>query len=352
MGLTVICLTMAEGAGRLVIRFLELKRPSGVFGEKILSHQEPMLGFGLKKQLNENMGGWTVTTNLHGFRDGEFTFAKPANEFRIIIVGGSTVFGWGVNEADTIPALLRDKLKSQTTKKIRVINAGIPWYASWHEAGLVFFKIIEMNPDWIISLDGLNDTAQGIAPNWEPVSRGFLDPPTRLAFQRLHSETSQRSFLAELLTISQTYTYFSSKIQSREAMNKGVYHPELWDQYVSLKEQIQSMTAAKGIRFTTFFQPVIVTGKILTEDEIRNNETNMRLSAFADSFRKTYLAGEEKALRSSKLRVFSLKDIFKNVRETIYVDGQHYNRRGNEIMASEIFKREILPQGESLGFYF
>lgn len=326
-----------------MIRYIEFKRPSGVFGEKILSHQEPMLGFGLKKGLSEDMGGWNVKTNLLGFRDTDFTFQKPADEFRIVVIGGSTVFGWGVNESESLPSILRTKIKTNLGKKVRVINAGVPWYASWHEAALVFFKVMEMNPDWIISVDALNDTAQGIAPTWEPISHGFLDPPTKLALTRLHSDSSQRSFVSELLSASQTFTYFSAKLKAREAMARGVYHPELWEQYVSLKERIQAIADSKRVRFTTFFQPVIVTGKKLTESEIKNNETNMRLPEFAEVFRKAYLAGEEKALSSKKLRIFSLKNAFENEAETIYIDGQHYNAKGNEILANEIYRQEIAP---------
>jgi hypothetical protein len=341
--MTLVCLGLVEGAGRLVIRYIELKRPSGVFGEKILSHQEPMLGFGLKKGLSQDMGGWNVKTNLLGFRDAEFTFQKPVDEFRIVIVGGSTVFGWGVNESDSLPAILRTKIKTTSGKKVRVINAGVPWYASWHEAALVFFKVMEMNPDWIISVDALNDTAQGIAPTWEPISHGFLDPPTKVAFSRLHSDSSQRSFVSEILSVSQTFTYFSAKLKSREAVSQGVYHPELWEQYVNLKERIQAIAEARGVRFTTFFQPVIVTGKKLTESEMRNNETNMKLPEFAEVFRKAYLAGEEKALSSKQIRIFSLKNAFENEVETIYIDGQHYNAKGNEILANEIYRIEIAP---------
>lgn len=289
------------------------------------------------------MGGWIVKTNLLGFRNEEFTFDKPTDEIRIFIIGGSTVFGWGVNQTDSIPSLIQNRLKATSAKKVRIINAGIPWYASWHEAALVFFKISEMNPDWIISVDALNDTAQGIAPNWEPISHGFLDPPTKVAFERLHAQADSRSFLSDFLSLSQTYTYISSKLRAREGIAKGVYHPELWDQYMTLKEKLQALSASRGIRFTTFYQPVIVTGKKLTDEESRNNETNMRIPEFAEVFKKTYLEGEKRASSSKKFRFISLKEAFKDVEDTIYIDGQHYNVRGNQILAQEILDKEILP---------
>ncbi|NBX67643.1 MAG: SGNH/GDSL hydrolase family protein [Proteobacteria bacterium] len=348
LGITMGFLGLVEGIGRVAIRYVELKRPSGIFGEKILSHQEPMLGFGLKKGVNEDMGGWAVKTNLLGFRDSELTFEKPSDEIRIFIIGGSTVFGWGVNQPETIPSIIQNRMKEFSGKRIRIINAGIPWYASWHEAALVFFKISEMNPDWIISVDALNDTAQGVAPLWEPVSRGFLDPPTKVAFERLHTRGGARLLFSDLLSLSQTYTYFSSKLKGREGISKGSYHPELWDQYVSLKEKIEVLSSAKGIRFTTFFQPVIVTGKNLTEEESRNNETNMRLPDFAEVFKNTYLEGEKRGLAAKTFRFISLKDAFKEVKETIYIDGQHYNARGNEILANEIIVKEILPNLKKL----
>ena len=40
----------------------------------------------------------------------EISKDKPSNTFRVFVVGGSTTYGSGVNDANTIPSLLQKKL--------------------------------------------------------------------------------------------------------------------------------------------------------------------------------------------------------------------------------------------------
>src|SRR5438105_274670 len=91
---TIILLIAVEYLGRFIIHVHESARPSGLFGEFILSHNEPLVGFGLKKGISQYAHGWHVKTNQLGFReDEELGVPKPDNELRIFVVGGSTVFG-------------------------------------------------------------------------------------------------------------------------------------------------------------------------------------------------------------------------------------------------------------------
>src|SRR5262245_52274299 len=93
-----VCL---EFVGQFIISYVESRRPSGIYAENIMSLRETMLDFALKKDTDEVFPGWSVKTNSFGYRiDQDFPLKKPKNTFRIVMVGGSTVFGWGVNYAD------------------------------------------------------------------------------------------------------------------------------------------------------------------------------------------------------------------------------------------------------------
>ena len=61
---------------------------------------------------------FSVNTNTTGLRGKEFVV--PASDYRIIAVGDSVTFGWGVDDDQTYPVLLEKELG------IEVINAGIP----------------------------------------------------------------------------------------------------------------------------------------------------------------------------------------------------------------------------------
>src|SRR5262249_17753260 len=51
--------------------------------------------------------------NSHGFRAPEYTIARPANTFRILIIGDSITYGMGVLEQETYPQILERLLKQQ-----------------------------------------------------------------------------------------------------------------------------------------------------------------------------------------------------------------------------------------------
>ena len=111
------------------------------------------------QSLEPNQHVYTLNINSHGFRGPEISQEKPDNVYRIFMMGGSTTFAIRAHsDSHTIPGYLHDFLNSKNlTKKIEVINAGIPRLTSSDEAQLVQKKLVEFNPDLIIIYDGVND---------------------------------------------------------------------------------------------------------------------------------------------------------------------------------------------------
>ena len=102
--------------------------------------------------------------NSLGFRGAEFSKEKPLGTYRIFMVGGSTVFGDGVENHNTIPSLLQNFYsndKFDDIKQIEVINTGINGGISKHEADLIKNKLSKMSPDLVIVYDGWNDSKVG-----------------------------------------------------------------------------------------------------------------------------------------------------------------------------------------------
>jgi len=99
--------------------------------------------------------------NSFGFRGVEFSDTKLLGTYRIFIVGGSTVFGDGVEVYNTIPRYLQNFYSNDefdNIKQIEVINAGINGGVSKHEADLIKNKLSKMSPNLIIIYDGWNDS--------------------------------------------------------------------------------------------------------------------------------------------------------------------------------------------------
>jgi len=67
-----------------------------------------------------------VHINAHGTRGPDFTDRKPAGTFRVLSLGDSRTFGWGLSEAETYSARLGALLEARLPgRKVEVINAGV-----------------------------------------------------------------------------------------------------------------------------------------------------------------------------------------------------------------------------------
>lgn len=70
-----------------------------------------------------------VTINRLGFRGEEMATLKHGDELRILSVGDSRTFGWGVADTGTYSSFIKKELSKHTTRKIEVINNGVNAYS-------------------------------------------------------------------------------------------------------------------------------------------------------------------------------------------------------------------------------
>lgn len=127
-------------------------------------------------QLNPEYQRPDDTENLlihseQGFRrDGPVSREKPEGTLRIIMLGGSTLYGLGslgsqtypehrtlLND-ETVPHFLEAKLtQSLSDRRIEVINAGVTAYHTFQEFLYLYETLHEYDPDLVLFLDGHND---------------------------------------------------------------------------------------------------------------------------------------------------------------------------------------------------
>jgi len=72
----------------------------------------------------------SVGLNRWGYR-GAIVGAKRADERRVVVVGGSTAFGYGVPPADSIPAQLEERLRARRATPVTVVNLGYVKDGAW-----------------------------------------------------------------------------------------------------------------------------------------------------------------------------------------------------------------------------
>lgn len=91
----------------------------------------------------------------------ELSVAKPNNQLRIFIFGGSTVAGSGVEKgAQTISGqleILINKKNLFPNRDVRVINAGVGGFFSFQEVVRFIDTVLKYQPDMVIFFNGHND---------------------------------------------------------------------------------------------------------------------------------------------------------------------------------------------------
>lgn len=99
-----------------------------------------------------------VTYDTFGIRGGSLVrLEKPAHEYRIVCIGGSTTHGEGV-DSNTWPALLEARLRrTRPGLALRVLNLGVENYTSHMD--LVRFATLgtALQPDLVVVYSGIND---------------------------------------------------------------------------------------------------------------------------------------------------------------------------------------------------
>ena len=101
-----------------------------------------------------------VRINSLGLRDREFPAAKPTGVYRILVLGDSTTFGWGVSLEDTAAKILEKMLNAQPPpgyQRFEVINAGVGNYDTVQEVTYYKTRGRLLNPDMVILVYFIND---------------------------------------------------------------------------------------------------------------------------------------------------------------------------------------------------
>ena len=105
--------------------------------------------------LAPNQRGWVddgfVTTNSRGFRGREVDVPKPPGRVRIVALGDSVAFGWGVNDADTFCHQLEQQWRMRHPGvDVEVVNLAVPGYATRQEVALLKRNLDALQPDVVL----------------------------------------------------------------------------------------------------------------------------------------------------------------------------------------------------------
>jgi lysophospholipase L1-like esterase len=99
---------------------------------------------------NEVGGSFDVTSNADGLRAPLHPRAKATGEWRVMTLGCSTTFGWGVDDPHSFPAQLEQRIAASGRSNVAVINGGQPGYTSFQGRWLWSEVLTHYAPDVVV----------------------------------------------------------------------------------------------------------------------------------------------------------------------------------------------------------
>jgi hypothetical protein len=101
-----------------------------------------------------------VTTNSEGFRGPELRDRSDVG-FRVLCIGDSFTFGYGVADGESYPSQLEQLLREDSRERDpEVVNAGVQGYATYHEMDFLESRGLGLQPDAVVLAVYHNDLVE------------------------------------------------------------------------------------------------------------------------------------------------------------------------------------------------
>jgi lysophospholipase L1-like esterase len=370
---------------RLDSRYLDIFQADGLLGGRLapdfLIVLSPLRPNGSEDSSGLEKPFWLMTDE-QGFppvaRVGHhYEVQKPANVFRVIMLGGSTVQGIGVSSPlESLPSklqLLLEREFPRSSKQIEVMNAGISGFSSDQEYLFLIADLLRYKPDLVIAYDGWNDAhLLRITIEGGPRTR-----PYRTVSQENNEDRVNASFspsgsfgLFATITAGRTLVYLGHfatfrlvhssirRITGRfDRMNQAARHDpafrpepsvEAAHFYIENRERMLFIAKQRGFHFASFLQPIIgIDGKSYSATESRyaahlhpqmaNELIKQEREVFYQTVRPLLgeFAATNEVTGESCMADISTSS-FAGVADTVYVDSGHLQAKGNEFVAQRI----------------
>ena len=284
---------------------------------------------------NPEYHGQLLNTNAAGVRRTRASRAQCADPIRVFVFGGSTTFGYGVADNFTIPSHLQGHLERRYPAQcVQVSNYGQGYFFSSQEF-LQFSNLLKAGhvPAWAIFFDGANDTYQlsgrrdvpffsdAVQSLWEMRHRGRSCPLVDwswLPVYHVAGAIRQHIWGAPLPNPRSDYP-----TPVPDAERSGAYVAERYKHNVRM---IRALCAEYHVQCRFVWQPTFF-------DYDRALHPAFPYAGQVPEFwREAY-----ERVRAWKANdVLYLGDLFRGVREKVFVDNVHYNERWNGEIASRI----------------
>ncbi len=291
--------------------------------------------------------GSFVNVDQQGYRysGNQGTWPLDSNNYNVFLFGGSSAFGYGVPDDQTVASFLQESLLNKTNADVKIYNFGRGSYFSTQERILFESLLVSGHiPDMAIFLDGLNEfyyndeklmythVLEGFFDTWEKAK--ILDVPwvNKIPMIRLYKYLKYRADLviehrSKLVEQDSASVDFEGKPYEDDSLITYVVM-----RYLENKKIIEGTAKVYDVQPVFIWQP-IPTYKYELDHHLFVGD------GFGDhsysEFGYQYMAElyKEQEFGNNFLWV---ADIQENLQQALYVDKVHYSAEMSELLAETI----------------
>lgn len=204
-----ISLALSLVAAELILRWLH---PSE--GTSDIVEHDDLLGYRHKKSAHSSFRSGdrrvSIRINADGLRQDEEVRPKEENEIRVLALGDSFGFGWGVNYEESFVSRIQEKARETFPDwKINILNAGHGGWGTQQMLAYLENRGFDYSPDMVVTFMGPQDVEDNDAV---PLYRLNLDK-TLTEKPILQTSWGNRSRLANWLPAYQWLLFNSYLVQ-------------------------------------------------------------------------------------------------------------------------------------------
>ena len=185
----------------------------------------------------------SVSINELGLRDRDLE-KKKKGELRILLLGDSVTFGWGVPVETTFGRKLETLLTAKLEHPVRTVNSGVGGYNTVQEQAFISTYIDVIEPDTVILLYVRNDIELN-EPPFDPWSQLALQGKTPPEIIRI---LVGKSWLYRLGVFALKYSR-PRGLTSLDKKTRGLRES------MNALSSIASLCLERNVRFVVFFYP-------------------------------------------------------------------------------------------------
>lgn len=348
---------LPDGAPWLTLHYRELERLSDRWQPYVYFRQRPFSGQTINIGEDGRRKTWEPPI---GWEDR----AAPSPPLKILTLGGSSLWGFGARDDQTIPSLIARELDRRGIRA-EIRNLAEIGYVNTQElVALVRELQAGYRPDLVLFYDGVNDTASALLEGQATVTTNernrarefnLLQAPGRLiaalADNLIKNSASYRFAAALGRRLGLGGGESAASQPGRRNLDLDRLAEAVVNGYAASVRLADSLGKAYGFRPVFVWQPVIFFKSNLVPFE---REESRKYAWAEDLFQRVRAAVVKSGELTANPAFVDFSGIFKDTESLIFLDFCHTTEEANATVATELVARMIragiiVPPGERQG---